>query len=123
MRDDVPPGWSYNPASWSDRLPMAGLALAGFGVSVYLALYQYGVFGRVWEPFFGRGSEEILHSWVSDLLRDRLGLPITDAALGACGYAADAVGSLIGGATRRGGRCRGWCCCWACSSARWVSSA
>jgi hypothetical protein len=30
---DLPPGWEYNPASWSQRLPIIGLALLGFGIA------------------------------------------------------------------------------------------
>src|SRR5919205_1457619 len=90
----VPPGWSYNPSAWSDRLPIIGLALLGFGIALYLALYQLGVFAGVWEPFFGDGSRRILHSSVSRLL------PIPDAALGAMGYLLDAVTGAIGGRDR-----------------------
>ncbi|MFB3818588.1 MAG: vitamin K epoxide reductase family protein [Candidatus Methylomirabilales bacterium] len=90
----VPPGWDYNPAAWSQRLPIVGLALLGFAVAGYLALFQVGVLADVWEPFFGDGSRRILTSGVSRLL------PISDAALGAAGYLADAVAGLIGGPLR-----------------------
>jgi hypothetical protein len=63
-------------------------------VACYLALYQWGVFSDVWEPFFGDGSKAILHSRVSTLL------PIPDAALGALGYLLDLVTGLIGGTSR-----------------------
>lgn len=89
-----PPGWSYNPSSWSERLPLIGLALVGFGIASYLALHQWGVVPRVWEPFFGNGSEVILSSWVSRVL------PIPDAALGALGYLLDAVSGAVGGRAR-----------------------
>ena len=89
-----PPGWSYNPSDWSQRLPIAGLSLLGFGTALYLALYQWGVIREVWEPFFGSGSRTILHSWVSELF------PIPDAALGAFAYLLDAVTALIGGRAR-----------------------
>jgi type IV secretory pathway VirB3-like protein len=90
----TPPGWSYNPSSWSERLPLIGLATIGFGIAGYLALVQLGEIGRAWEPFFGRGSETILHSGVSRLL------PVPDAALGAAGYLLDAVSGGIGGRGR-----------------------
>jgi uncharacterized membrane protein len=90
----TPPGWSYDPSSWSERLPLIGLALVGFGIAGYLALVQLGAFGRAWEPFFGTGSETILHSRVSRLL------PIPDAALGAAGYLLDAASGAIGGRAR-----------------------
>lgn len=95
MRDDhIPQGWSYNPSSWSERLPIVVLALVGFFVALYLALYQWRVFGTVWEPFFGQGSRVILNSSVSRIL------PVPDAALGAFGYLVDAVTGIIGGRSR-----------------------
>ena len=97
---DLPPGWNYNPSSWPQRLPVVGLALVGFGIATYLALYQYGVFATVWEPFFGEGSRVVLHSRVSNVIEQHLGLPITDAALGAFGYLLDALTGLIGGKRR-----------------------
>jgi uncharacterized membrane protein len=91
---EIPPGWNYNPASWRERLPIIGLAVIGFAMALYLALYQYRVFPSVWEPFFGRGSEIILNSPTSKAL------PISDAALGAFGYILDAVAGAIGGRHR-----------------------
>lgn len=88
--DSVPPGWSYNPSSWGERLWLVGVAVLGFAVSSYLALYQYGLLEDVWEPFFGRDSEKVLHSFLSTLL------PVPDAALGAAAYALDAVTGVIG---------------------------
>jgi hypothetical protein len=41
----------------------------GFGIAMYLALYQWEVFARVWEPFFGEGSRVILTSSISRLFR------------------------------------------------------
>ena len=90
----APPGWDDNPSAWSERLPVAALALAGFLIAGYLALYQLDVFASVWEPFFGDGSTQILHSSVSKAL------PIPDAALGAAGYLADVLGGIIGGTKR-----------------------
>jgi hypothetical protein len=91
----VPPGWSYNPSSWRQRLPVSALALAGFLIAGYLALYQVGVFSQVWEPFFGNGSTVILRQ--SSIARL---LPIPDAALGACVYLADFVVDRVGGEDR-----------------------
>ena len=91
---DVPPGWSYNPSSWPQRLPIVGLALVGTAVAVYLTLYQVRVLPGVWEPFFGDGSWVILNSRISRVL------PVPDAALGAFGYLVDAVTGVIGGRGR-----------------------
>ncbi len=90
----IPPGWSANPSSWTDRLPLVALALAGFTVATYLTLFQLGVLTNVWEPFFGEGSRTILHSAVSRIL------PLPDAALGALGYLLDATAGLVGGRQR-----------------------
>jgi hypothetical protein len=90
----VPPGWSANPSSWGQRLPLVGLALVGFVIAGYLALFQWHVVARVWEPFFGDGSRRVLTSGVSRIL------PVPDAALGAFGYLADAVTGLVGGRDR-----------------------
>lgn len=94
MHSDVPPGWSYDPSAWKERWPIVGLALGGFGIATYLALYQFRLIDRVWEPFFADGSRVVLNSSTSRLL------PIPDAALGALGYLADAVTGAIGGRGR-----------------------
>lgn len=91
---DIPPGWKHNPATWPQRLPIVALAIAGFAIATWLALWQYDVVGTVWEPFFGDGSRIILDSKLSHVL------PVSDAALGAFAYLLDAVAGVIGG-TRR----------------------
>ena len=93
-KQHVPPGWSYNPSDWPQRIPIVLVALAGVGVATYLGLYQLRVIPTVWEPFFGDGSEVILNSSVSHIL------PIPDALLGALGYLADVVTGVIGGRGR-----------------------
>jgi uncharacterized membrane protein len=90
----LPTGWDYNPSSWSERLPLLAIALIGCGIATYLALYQLGIVAQVWEPFFGTGSQTILHSSISRLL------PVPDAALGALGYLLDAVSGAVGGRAR-----------------------
>lgn len=89
-----PPGWSYNPSTWSQRWPIVLLALVGTAIAGYLTLYQLRIVTTVWEPFFGRGSVTILNSSVSRVL------PVPDAALGALGYLLDAVTGVIGGRQR-----------------------
>lgn len=94
MPSDTPPGWSYNPSAWSQRIPIVLLALLGFAIAGYLSLFQFGLIGSVWEPFFGDGSERVLTSEISRVL------PVPDAALGAAGYLVDAVTGVIGGRGR-----------------------
>ena len=95
---DTPPGWSYNPASWPQRLPIIAAAVVGFVIAAYLALYQARVFPTVWDPVFGSGSEIVLNSWVAKGTERTLG--VSDAAVGAFGYFADALTGVIG-STRR----------------------
>ena len=92
--DRTPEGWVYNPSAWPQRVPIAILALIGFGIATGLTLFQVGVLPAIWEPFFGEGSRLILSGRVSRVL------PIPDAALGALGYLADAVFGLAGGTAR-----------------------
>ena len=88
--EQVPPGWNYDPSTWSERIPLIVAALVGFCIAGYLTLYQLGVISTVWEPFFGAGSRRILNSSVSKLL------PVPDASLGAAGYLVDAAAGVIG---------------------------
>lgn len=90
----APPGWTVNPSTWGQRLPIVAVAVVGFLIAGYLSLFQFEIISTVWEPFFGNGSRRILTSRISHLL------PIPDAALGALGYLADAVTGAIGGARR-----------------------
>lgn len=90
----IPPGWSYNPSTWNQRLPIVFLALIGLVAAGYLAAYQLEMVQDVWEPFFGDGSVKILNSSISRVL------PIPDAALGAFGYFVDALTGVIGGRKR-----------------------
>lgn len=96
---DAPaPPWDYNPSAWSQRIPIALLALLGFSISAYLALFEWGIIETVWDPVFGDGSERVLASDVSHRLHRWFGIP--DAAMGAIAYLGDAVLGMAG-STRR----------------------
>jgi hypothetical protein len=95
---DIPPGWTANPSSWHQRIPIIVLAMFGGAAATWLALYQQGVVQTIWEPFFGDGTTDIVRDSGFSQFFDRF--PIGDAALGAFGYLADAVTGAIGG-TRR----------------------
>src|SRR5690606_28089874 len=78
---EVPPGWSFNPSAWTQRIPIIALAVFGLLFSRYLAAYQMGHIDGVWEPFFPgsasdpqNGTEEIITSSVSEAW------PVPDAA-------------------------------------------
>lgn len=103
----VPPGWSYNPSEWGQRLPIIVLALLGLYISRYLAGYQLGHIPGVWDPFFAgsptdprNGTEEIVTSWVSKAL------PVSDAALGGYTYLLEILTGLVG--SRRRWRTAPW---------------
>lgn len=97
---DVPPGWSYNPSSWLQRMPIILLAFVGLYFSRYLAAYQLGHIEAAWDPFFGgtreglNGSEDIVTSSVSEAF------PIPDAGMGAAVYLIEIVIGLVGSQRR-----------------------
>lgn len=95
----VPPGWTYSPSSWLQRLPIIALGFFGFLIARYLAAYQLGHIGSIWEPFFSgaagkNGTEHIITSDVSRAW------PIPDAGLGATSYMIEALMGAMGIATR-----------------------
>ena len=92
------PPFDRNPSAWSQRLPIAALALVACAISVYLALYQWGVIDSVWDPFFGDGSEKVLDSKTSEDMRKMIRIP--DGALGAIGYFSEVLFTMAG-CTRR----------------------
>lgn len=97
----VPPGWSYSPSGWFQRLPIIILAFVGFFISRYLCAYQLGHIDNVWEPFFAgsaqntkNGTEEIITSYISEAW------PVPDAGLGAVTYALEILTGIMGSARR-----------------------
>lgn len=90
QRSPLPLGWTYNPSSWSQRIPIVSLAFLGFLIAKYMAAFQLGHIPTVWDPFFGKGTEIILTSDVSKEF------PVSDAGLGAWSYLLDALSGLIG---------------------------
>ncbi len=98
---DLPPGWSFNPSSWTQRIPVIALAFVGLFVSRYLAAYQMGHVNGIWEPFFAgsaanplNGTEEIVTSSVSQAW------PVPDAALGGYTYILEILTGIVGARTR-----------------------
>lgn len=96
-----PPGWSYNPSAWTQRLPIIALAIVGLYVSRYLAAYQLGHIPGVWDPFFAgspadprNGTEEIITSWVSQAW------PVSDAAVGGYTYLLEILTGIVGSRAR-----------------------
>jgi uncharacterized membrane protein len=89
----IPPGWTFNPSSWAQRIPIAAFAFLGWFLSRYLAAYQLGHIDTVWDPVF-HGTEHVLTSAVSQKF------PVSDAGLGAAAYALEALLTCQGGERR-----------------------
>jgi hypothetical protein len=90
---EPPPGWNTNPSSWSQRFAILAPALTGLGIAVYLGLYQVHAIQDVWEPFFGRGSEQVLRE--SPVAR-----VVPDAFVGAFFYLLEVIFGVLGGRQR-----------------------
>ncbi len=91
---EIPPGWSYNPSSWIQRIPVIALAFMGWMISRILAAYQLGYTDTVWDPVFGDGTRLVITSKISQLL------PVPDAGLGALAYTLEALLGCKGGEAR-----------------------
>jgi hypothetical protein len=80
-------------------LPIIALGFFGFVIARYLAGYQMGHIGAVWEPFFSgqdlkNGTEHIITSDVSRAW------PIPDAGLGATSYILEVLMGAMGASHR-----------------------
>lgn len=91
---DVPDGWSYNPSSWLQRIPIVTLGLVGFFIGRYLATYQLGYRDTAWDPIFGDGTRRVLESDISKAF------PVSDAGLGAVTYLLEVLVGSLGGPKR-----------------------
>ncbi len=87
---EVPPGWTYCPSTWHQRVPMIVLAFIGWMISRYLAAYQLGYTSHVWDPFFGEQSMNVLTSEVSRMW------PVSDAGVGAFAYTIEMLMAWMG---------------------------
>ncbi|MGA8164960.1 MAG: vitamin K epoxide reductase family protein [Waddliaceae bacterium] len=93
-QEPIPPGWSYNPSSFYQRLPIVFLSFFAWMFSRYMAFYQLGYTGTVWDPVFGVGTEKVITSAISQKF------PVADAGLGACAYTLEMI-MAVHGAERR----------------------
>lgn len=92
------PPWDYNPSAWSQRIPICVIAALGFLIATYMGLYQWGLIAGVWDPVFGKGTENVLTSDLSHRMHRWFRVP--DAVFGAIAYLGDAIFGLAG-STRR----------------------
>jgi uncharacterized membrane protein len=91
---EVPPGWSYNPSSWNQRLPIIFLAFLAWMSARYMAAYQLGYINFIWDPIFVDGTQKVVTSPLSR------SFPISDAGLGALVYTLEVLMGFKG-STRR----------------------
>ncbi|WPZ20977.1 NAD-dependent epimerase/dehydratase family protein [Sulfitobacter faviae] len=96
---DIPPGWTYCPSTYVQRLPIIALGVVGFLLSRILSAYQLGHIDAIWEPFFFspsnlNGSEYIVTSDVSKAW------PIADGGLGAMSYMFEILMGVMGSRMR-----------------------
>lgn len=96
--DAAPHPWDYNPSAWRQRVPICVLAGVAFVIAAYMALYQWRLLGSAWDPLFGKQTQAVLDSNVSEWMRHWFLVP--DAAFGAIAYLGDAIFGLAG-STRR----------------------
>jgi len=99
QREDTPPGWTYCPSTYLQRLPIVALGLLGFLLARQLAAYQLGHTSAVWDPFFSgdgmlNGSEQIITSDISKAWS------VADGGLGAVTYIFEILMAVMGGRSR-----------------------
>lgn len=94
----APQPWTYNPSSWSQRIPICLLAMVAFFIATWMGLYQWRLIDEIQDPVFGEQTAQVLDSQVSERMRHWMLMP--DAILGAIAYLGDAVFGLAG-STRR----------------------
>jgi hypothetical protein len=82
---DIPPGWSYNPSSYAQRIPILAMNCCCWFIARYLGAFELGYIDHVWDPVFGDGTFKVLTSTVSK------SFPVADAGLGALAYTIEAI--------------------------------
>ena len=85
---ETPRGWSKNPTDYKHRARLGILAFVGFGIALYLTLYQFRAYDSVWDPFFD--SKKVVDATY----------PIPDALAGVIAYGAELLLLALGGRDR-----------------------
>ncbi len=91
---EIPEGWSYNPSSWNQRLPIILLAFLAWMSARYMAAYQLGYIDSIWDPIFTNGTKNVVTSALSK------SFPISDAGLGAFVYTMEVLMGFKGSSRR-----------------------
>lgn len=89
----IPPGWTYNPSSWQQRIPIIFFGMVGWFVARYLCAYQLHYIDHVWAPLHD-GTQKVITSMVAH------DFPVPDAGLGALAYSIEAIMGAKGGVRR-----------------------
>ena len=92
--NEIPLGWTYNPSSWPQRLPIIFLACICWFCARYMAAYQLGYINQIWDPIFHNGTLNVITSTISKAF------PVSDAGLGAAAYTIEALMGCKGGISR-----------------------
>lgn len=90
----VPPGWSYNPSAWFQRLPIVFFGFLAWMFARYMAAFQLGYVDHVVDPIFGDGTDKVITSAISKAF------PVPDAGLGAMAYTLEVLMACHGGSSR-----------------------
>jgi uncharacterized membrane protein len=91
---EIPHGWTYNPSSWNQRLPIILLAFLAWMSARYMAAYQLGYIDSIWDPIFDNGTRNVVTSNLSK------SFPISDAGLGAFVYTMEVLMGFKGSSRR-----------------------
>lgn len=91
---EKPPGWSYNPSAWIQRVPILILASVCWFITQHMAAFQLGYLKTVWDPFFQPGTVAVLSSNISKMF------PLPDAGLGSVAYLVEALTACVGDQSR-----------------------
>jgi uncharacterized membrane protein len=91
---EIPPGWSYNPSGWVQRVPVITLGVLAWFLARYMGTFQLGYIHSLWDPVFGQGTFDVINSDISKKF------PVSDASLGAFAYTLDVVMGCQGGPNR-----------------------
>ena len=90
----IPQGWSYNPSSWNQRIPIGALACISWLIARFMAAYQLGYIHTMWDPVFEKGTLSVITSNLSK------SFPISDAGLRAAAYSIEMLMAFKGGVQR-----------------------
>ncbi|MBS0625137.1 MAG: vitamin K epoxide reductase [Verrucomicrobia bacterium] len=90
--------YRYQPSAMGQRVLICFIAAIAVIVATYMGLYEWQLIDSVWDPVFGKETEDVLNSEVSHILRIWMRLP--DAVMGSVAYLGDILFALAGSVQR-----------------------